>query len=159
MLHLIDANVLIRADRDYYPLDRVPQFWEWLGDMGRNGALKIPLEAYEEVTAGDALVDWLRANRSTMLLDESVDPGLLSRVVEQGYAPDLTESEIEKVGADPFIIAYALAARTNRCVVTMEASKPSRQRANRHIPDVCANFNIRCINTFQLIRDLDFRIR
>ena len=159
MLHLIDANVLIRADLDYYPLDRVPQFWEWLENMGRNGALKVPLEAYEEVTAGDALVDWLRANRSTMLLEESVDPGLLSRVVEQGYAPDLTDSEIEEVGADPFIIAYALAARTNRCVVTMEASKPSRQRANRHIPDVCANFNIRCINTFQLIRDLDFRIR
>ena len=159
MLHLIDANVLINAARDYYPLDRVPQFWEWLEGMGQNGALKIPLEVYEEVISGDALVDWLKANRSTMVLDESVDPGLLSRVVEQGYAPDLTDSEIEEIGADPFIIAYALADPTNRCVVTMEASKPSRQRANRHIPDVCRAFNIRCINTFQLIQELDFRIR
>ena len=30
MLYLIDANVLIRAHEDYYALDRVPQFWEWL---------------------------------------------------------------------------------------------------------------------------------
>ena len=160
MLYLVDANVLIGAARDYYPLDRVPQFWEWLWDMGRNGALKIPLEVYEEVTAGDDnLVVWLKSNKSTMVLDESVDPGLLTRVVERGYAPDLTDSEMEKLGADPFIIAYALAARTNRCVVTMEASKPSSQRANRRIPDVCANFNIRRINTYQLIQELDFRIR
>ena len=159
MLHLIDTNVLTVAGRDYYPLDRVPQFWDWLEDMGRNGALKVPLEVYEEVTDGDDdLVVWLKANRSTMVLDESVDAGLLTRVIERGYAPDLTDSEMEKLGADPFLIAYALADPTNRCVVTMEASRPSRQRANRHIPDVCRGFDIRCINTFHLIRELDFRI-
>lgn len=30
MLYLLDANVLIRAHSDYYPIDRIPQFWEWL---------------------------------------------------------------------------------------------------------------------------------
>ena len=30
VLFLIDANVLIRAHEDYYPIDRVPQFWRWL---------------------------------------------------------------------------------------------------------------------------------
>ena len=29
-LYLMDANVLIRAHADYYPLDRLPQFWAWL---------------------------------------------------------------------------------------------------------------------------------
>ena len=159
MLYLIDTNVLVDARRYYYPLDRVPQFWEWLEDMGRNDALKVPLEVYEEVTDGDDdLVVWLKANKSAMVLDESFIPGLLTRVIERGYAPDLTDSEIEEIGADPVLIAYALADPSNRCVVTMETSKPSRQRANRHIPDVCRDFDIRCINTFQLIRELDFRI-
>ncbi|MBT3884724.1 MAG: DUF4411 family protein, partial [Rhodospirillaceae bacterium] len=29
-MHLLDANVFISAQRDYYPLDRVPEYWEWL---------------------------------------------------------------------------------------------------------------------------------
>ncbi len=160
MLYLIDANVIVDAARDYYSLNRVPQFWEWLLDMGRNGALKIPLEIYQEITPDDddALVAWLKANRSTMVLDESIDPELLTRVRER-YAPDLTDSEIEEIGADPSLIAYALANPSKRCVVTMEASRPRRKRANRHIPDVCDDLGIRWIDTFQLIRDLDFRIR
>ena len=161
MLHLIDTNVLVDAARYYYPLDRVPQFWDWLEDMGRNGALKVPLEVYEEVTEGDdALVDWLKANKSAMVLEESVDAGLLTRVIERGYAPDLTDIAIEEIGwADPFLVAYALADRSNRCVVTMEASKPSVKGAHRRIPDICADFNVQCINTFLLIRELDFRIQ
>ncbi len=159
MLYLIDANVLIDAHRDYYPIDRVPDFWDWLLTRAGEERLKIPQEIYEEVIDGKHdLVDWLRDNRATMVLDESVKPELVTRVVERGYAPDLTDVETEKMGRDPFLIAYALAAPASRCVVTAEVSKPSRSRANRHIPDVCSDFGIRSINTFRLIRELDFRI-
>ena len=30
VLYLLDANVLIDANRDYYPIHRVPEFWDWL---------------------------------------------------------------------------------------------------------------------------------
>jgi hypothetical protein len=30
MIYLLDANILITASRNYYPIDRVPEFWEWL---------------------------------------------------------------------------------------------------------------------------------
>ena len=49
MLYLLDANVLIDANRDYYPIARVPEFWDWLLEMGRLGRIRIPLEIYEEV--------------------------------------------------------------------------------------------------------------
>ena len=78
-------------------------------------------------------------------------------VTEQGYAPDLNDAEIQKVGRDPFLIAYALANPSERVVVTTEHSKPSRLRANRHLPDVSNDFSVRCINTFELIRELDFK--
>lgn len=29
-VYLIDANVLIRAHGDYYPIDRIKPFWDWL---------------------------------------------------------------------------------------------------------------------------------
>jgi len=77
-------------------------------------------------------------------------------VVSTGYAPDLSDLELNKVGRDPFLIAYALAKRDERWVITNEASKPTKQRANRHIPDVCKTLHVSCDNTFFLIRTLDF---
>lgn len=53
MLYLLDANTLIDANRDYYGLDSVPQFWEWLIHMGQQGSVKIPLEIYEELKVGN----------------------------------------------------------------------------------------------------------
>ena len=152
--------MLIDADRDYYPIDRVPEFWEWLLVNANAGRLKVPLEVYEEVVAGTgALPDWLTNNRASLELDEDIDPQVVNVVIEEGYADDLTDVEIEKLGRDPFLIAYALSDLGNRSVVTMEVSKPSRIRANRHIPDVCDNFDIpipHC-DTFELVRALDFR--
>lgn len=46
MLDLLDANVLIDANRDYYPIERVPEFWEWLADLGECGLTKVPPEIY-----------------------------------------------------------------------------------------------------------------
>ena len=111
--------------------------------MGRRGRVKVPLEIYEEIIAGnDALADWLKDNKNAMLLDESVSANLVANVADRGYANDLTDDELSKMGNDPFLIAYALADRNRRCVVTTEASRPSRVRANRHIPDVCGDFDI-----------------
>ena len=91
------------------------------------------------------------------MLDELVDVELVGRVTCEGYADELTDDEIEKIGRDPFLIAYALAAPQRRCVVTTEHSRPSRRRANRHVPDVCRDLGVLYRDTFQLIRDLDFR--
>lgn len=160
MLYLLDANVLITAHNSYYPIDRVPEFWGWLAHVCSQEHAKVPVELYEEITDGnDALADWARDenNQSALLLEEVVDGNLLSRVVEQGYAPDLTDDELEKVGRDPFLVAYALLITGQRCVVTTEVSKPRRTRANRHIPDVCATLGVPCIDSFQLLRVLDFR--
>lgn len=61
MRFLLDANVLIDAARDYYPLEMVPEFWEWLAHNGSVGKIKMPLEVYEEVCVGnDRLAEWLR---------------------------------------------------------------------------------------------------
>ncbi len=162
MLYLLDANVLIDANRDYYPIERVPEFWDWLVDMGESDRVKIPEEIYEEVvlprpTRTDLLVDWLRDHRDDLVLDKPVSMELIARATEEGYADNLTDQEIEKIGRDPFLIAYALVYPQNRCVVTTEQSRPSRTRANRHLPDVGRHFNLRCIDTFALIQELDFR--
>ena len=128
LLYLIDAN------RDYYPIERILEFWQWLLERGKQGRIKIPQEFYEEAPENQ-----------------------VSLVTEQGYADDLTDEDIEKIGRDPFLVANALVDVQNRSVVTTERSSPRRRRANRKLPDVCNDFNVRCINTFTLIQELDFR--
>lgn len=158
MLYLLDANVLITANNLYYALDRVPEFWEWLVHVASRGSAKLPVEIYEEIKDGnDALAVWLRdqTNKEALLLDEEVAPAVVARVIDQGYAADLNDIEVEKIGRDPFLIAYALAGQ-GRCVVTTEVSKPTAIRANRRIPDVCVGFGVTCIDTFAFLKALNF---
>jgi hypothetical protein len=93
-----------------------------------------------------------------MILDQKINPALLNEVLAKGYAPDLDDGEIEEIGNDPFLIGYALVNPTEITVVTKEVSKPSKQRANRKVPDVCREFGIRAINDFELYRELSFKI-
>ncbi|MDL2408379.1 DUF4411 family protein [Rhizobium calliandrae] len=139
-------------------MQRVPEFWGWLVHMGETGALKIPLEILEEITEGSELAQWLKEgdNCDALKLDEDVDPTLVQAVIEK-YAPDLNDAEIIEVGRDPFLIAHALAHRGDRIVVTVEASKPSTKRANRRIPDVCRDLDVRWCNSFQMLTELNFR--
>jgi hypothetical protein len=80
--------------------------------MGEQDRIKVPQEVYEKVTDAkdDDLADWLRANGDAMLPAEYVDIRIVNQVIEQGYANDLTDDEIEQLNEDPFLIAYALAA-------------------------------------------------
>lgn len=159
MLFLLDANVLIDANRDYYAIDCVPEFWEWLLFHGEQGNVKICFEIYEELTSGnDILAEWVKKPeiRNALLLDENVEASLVQRVINEGYADDLDDTELAQLGQDPFLIAYALSSINNRCIVTTESSKPRKSRANRHIPDVCETFNIPCCNSFEFFKHLGF---
>jgi len=135
VLYLLDANILITAHNTYYDIARVPEFWEWLQHQGTSGRVKIPMEIFEEVLEGrkedDELLDWVKndINRAALLLEEVVRPELVRHAVSKGYSDDLTDDEIEKLGRDPFLLAYGL-ADGERCIVTTEISKPSRQRHN-----------------------------
>jgi hypothetical protein len=165
MLHLLDANVLITAHNLYYPIDAVPEFWAWLVHKGNTGDLKMPLENYEEVKDGstdeekDLLFGWIKEEdvKAAILFDERVDSDLVARVINEGYAPDLTDDEVVQIGRDPFLIAYALVSPADRCVVTTEVSASRKQRQNRRIPDVCTTMGIFCCNTFSMTKALGFK--
>ena len=155
-MYLLDANVLITANHTYYPIDKVPEFWEWLLFQADSGKLKIPLVIIEELKGGrkegDLLSEWIRdkENEQLLLLDAEVKIENVQLVVEKGYASDLTDNEYEKIGRDAFLIAHAKSL-PNSIVVTAEQSKPRRTRANRHVPDV------ECCVQFPMQRELDFR--
>ena len=159
-LFLVDANVLIHAHTLYYPLGRVPEFWEWVLFYANNGKIKIPLEILDEIQCGDsdhhAIWAHDRANKKALLLNESFDAKNLTKVITEGYAPDLNEVELETIGKDPFLITYAMSDSYSRIVVTNEVSKPSKKRQNRKVPDVCNQLGVQWCNVYELVRELDF---
>jgi len=161
MLYLIDANVIIKAKDNYYEVHRVPEFWEWLVHHGEAGNVKVPLEIWDEVNSGpdndDPFYKWRRDRsiKEALVLEEDIDVALMQHVLASGYGADLTDDELEYIGKDPFLVAYALNGQ-QRCAVTEEQSRPSAQRKKRKIPDVCNDLGITPLDTFALIRKLNF---
>jgi len=162
-MYLIDANVLIRAHGDFYAIDRVPQFWDWLVDQGQKDKVKIPYEIHDEIVAGDdALASWGKDPevKASLLLDEAPNPELVQQVLTQGYEgndPDFTDVDVQKIGRDAFIVAYALAG-SDRIVVTREVSASSKRRGNRKIPDACNGCGVKWTTDYEMYRLLDFNL-
>jgi hypothetical protein len=165
VLYLLDANVLITAHNTYYPIDVVPEFWAWVAHQAQAGALKMPLEIYEEIKDGgtdqekDLLYGWIIGSdvKSALILDEGVDTSHVNNCTMKGYASDLTDDEMLQLGRDPFLIAYAMASPKDRCVVTNEVSAPGKKRQNRRVPDVCATMGVSCCDPFTMMKSLGFK--
>ncbi|MCU7878962.1 MAG: DUF4411 family protein [Candidatus Thiodiazotropha sp. (ex Lucinoma borealis)] len=165
MLYLLDANTLIHAKNLYYKFEQVPEFWDWLVYQGEQGIVKIPVEIHEEIVDPttprknkDNLALWAESTevKEHLVFEEESDQIRVAQITYGGYTATPSEDDLEKMGNDPFLLSYALADIDKRTIVTTEHSKPSRQGANRHIPDVANNFNIRCINTFRMLEELSF---
>jgi len=158
VLYLIDASTLISAHNTYYALHRVPEFWLWLRHQGEAGNIKIPPSIYAEVEDGnDALATWMAdaGSKDVLLFNEQPAP-LLVQAVLAHYGANLSEADVETIGKDPFLIAAALADHNGRCVVTAEVSKPTRQGANRHIPNICDDLGVNWHTPVELLNALDF---
>ena len=165
MLYLIDANVLITAHNDYYPVDGVPEFWDWLLHQANASLVKMPIEIYEEIKFGgkdaqkDMLYKWATdsAIKKALVLDEEVNAPFVSSCTTKGYASDLKDSELQQIGRDPFLIAYAMVSPKDRCVVSNEVSALSKTRHKRKIPDVCKTMGVQCCNIFAMTKALGFK--
>ena len=161
MLYILDANILIRAHADYYPIDRVPEFWEWLLHHADAGAVKVPQEILEELEGGnpegDLLVAFLKPPgiRRTLRLQEEPNPDILANILEVAYG-NPNDEELEEIGRDPFLIAYAAADQADRTVVSAEVSKPGQRGKKRKVPNACADVSVRCIGPFEFFRELGF---
>ena len=87
---------------------------------------------------------------------------LQHKVFAEGYGEaSPTLSDLKRIRNDALFISYALAL-PGACIVTLEDPQTNATEAkearNRSIPFVCRRLNIRCINTFQLIRELNLSI-
>lgn len=160
-VYLLDSNFFIQAHRETYPLDIAFSFWHKLKELAYEGKLisidKVKNELYDK---NDALEDWCKANlpkdffKSTsdvMHAYSQVSAWAISK--NNFYMAKALNEFLDADEADAFIVAYALADKNNKIIVTQEISQPNRKNKMK-IPDACIALDINFVNTMEMFRQL-----
>ena len=155
--YCLDANVLIQAWQKYYSPRYCADYWSLLNEFGKKGRIFIPQNVFEEISrTEDELTNWLR--KSTIPIKE-VD-GQVANCLRDIYAANplhkyLVDNTKQRSLADPWIVAHAL--KENACVVTKEEKVTAPNTTRIKIPNVCENMNIRWINDFEFVEELNIQ--
>lgn len=168
-IYILDANTLITAKNLYYQFATFPGFWKVLVDLHQQGLV---------FTVESVRSEWIR-NRNNRNAERDAEEDLAQWVrgeVPRGFFLPVNASDVVRAyreimtwvhsrsnyreyakarfanGADGWLIAYAL---VNSCtVVTLEERAPNAKRVIK-IPDVCDRFDVDCVSTFDMLRELN----
>jgi hypothetical protein len=157
---LLDADVLIQAHRLYYGFDVCPGFWDFLAaSAGRVSTID---KVRDELLRGrddDPLRAWITSQPAGF--SEATAGGETTRWAGEVFAwaqnhlqyTAAAKKEFSEA-ADGWLVAHARAV--GRVVVTREKAEPAAKRAVK-VPDACRQFEVECIDTFALLRELGAR--
>lgn len=161
-MFLLDANVLITAADNHYPVDVAPGFWDQLLGALEAGEAQIPVSVYRELTVqkGRWLTGWLNSNvpsgSAAVLQEDDSQLVALQEVTKWLSSPGRSFAQRHiwhfLNGADPRLIAAARATRAS--IVTYEEyiSDPNVRKVK--IPNVAQPFNVECIKPVDMFRRL-----
>ena len=147
------------AHHDYYARDLCPGFWECLEHYSRDGRLLSIDRVRNEIRSPKDLVKWVKQAPSELFASSAqqqvVDAfsGMQQWVQGNDQFLPLAKDEFARVG-DGWIAAYAKVY--NAVVVTNEVFNPN-VRKRVPLPNVCREFCVSYLDTFELLRDLGIR--
>lgn len=158
MRYLLDANTYIQAKNQYYGMDICPAYWDWLDQEFEKGIIASVSMIGRELREGnDELAEWVRDRPGHFISndDESTQDifaDIAQAVMAGDYNPADRDNFLAK--ADPWIIAKA--KTLGATVVTHESVVAPNARKVK-IPNICQQFEVSCLNTFQFLRELQAR--
>lgn len=159
--YVLDANAFIEAENKFYTPNLCPGYWKALIVQHENGRVFSIDKVLKELTdKGDWLSDWatdtVPATFFRKTQDQAVVKAFQAMVTWVNSVPQFmpaAKAEFAAV-ADGWLIAFA---KVNKLiVVTHEEYAPDAQR-KVPIPNVCLEFNVECVNTFEMLEDLGVR--
>jgi hypothetical protein len=152
--YLLDANVYVQAYQKYYAFDIAPKFWQALERLAHErrvisiDRIRSELEAQTDPLSTWACTACGHAFESTN--DQAVFAAyaeMVNWVQSRDFTP-AAKSEFSSV-ADGWLAATAKAR--GYTVVTHEISEPNR-KSRVKIPDLCKQFDVECVNGFEMLR-------
>ena len=160
-IYVVDSNFFIQAHRVNYPLDIAFSFWNKVKELANSGRIisidKVKNELYDK---NDDLEDWCKVNLPENFFKSTEDVmAEYGRVtawaisLNNHYLPNAINEFLDADEADAFLVAYSLADDQNRIIVTHEVSQPKRKNKIK-IPEACSPFNVRYLNTIEMLREI-----
>lgn len=155
MKYLLDANTYIQAKNQYYGMDICPAYWNWLDIQFHLGTIaSVNMIARELKDGNDELAEWVKARPAHFISNDDIDTQkFFSQIVQTVMAGDynLANRDNFLAKADPWIIAKAKSIGAT--VVTHESLVATNTKKVK-VPNICNQFSVPCINTFQFLRQL-----
>lgn len=159
MRYLLDANTYIQAKNLYYQMDFCPAYWDWLDLQFQQGVVgSVGMVGRELKDGDDELATWVAARQHHFIDDsDAVTQANFAQIVQSvaavnHYNPANRDQFLAK--ADPWLIAKAMSI--GAIVVTQEGLvNPSSTKVK--VPNICREFNVSCINTYDLLREVKAR--
>lgn len=157
MNYLLDANTFIEAKNRYYSMAVCPGYWEWILKANQHhGVTSISLVRDELMRGNDELSVWATSQKMffASISDAPTQTALQQVAIYVMSIPNIKpEAQAEFMsGADPWLIAKAIV--TGAVVVTHEKLDRAIKRKVL-IPNVCEQFKVPYINTFELLETLN----
>jgi uncharacterized protein DUF4411 len=156
--YLLDANTYIQAKNQYYGMDICPAYWDWLDLQFEQGLIgSVDMIGRELRDGNDELADWVRERPAHFISnDDDETQGVFATIVQSIMDGDYNTGQRDNflAKADPWIIAKAKCLEAT--VVTHESVVSPNARKVK-VPNICHQFDVNCINTFQFLRDLQAR--
>ena len=160
VLFLLDANVFIQAFQRHYPFDVCRGFWDCLVALSEQGKLTSIDRVLDELHGyDDDLRQWANDAPASLFSpsNETAVAAVYRQVMESVNGNpqyfDYAKRDFER-GADGWLVAYA--SVHGLTIVTHEVDNPE-VRKRVPIPNVCRQFDIPYIDTFEMLRRLDVR--
>ncbi len=151
--YCLDTNALIRPWNGYYAPAICPTYWELLAQLAKKGIVFCPDEVRRELEKkDDGLFAWARKTPDMFAPATEIVQEHLGQILAR--FPRLLDTRKGRNAADPWVIAIAMAQKAT--VVTQEKMR-NRGTDRYGIPDVCAGFNINCIDDHRFVHDIGFR--
>ena len=151
----MDANVLIQAWQKYYSPIICPGYWDVLNQLGVEGKIFVCQEVFDEIIkTEDDLSKWLKASDIPV---KKATESVIEKLKDIYQIPvhlKLVDNTKNRSLADPWVIAHAM--DNNSVVVTKEEKVTQSNSTKVKIPNVCDNMDVRWINDFEFVKELNF---
>lgn len=158
-MYLLDANIFIEAKNRYYAFDIVPAFWAWMEKAVESDVRTIIPVRDELLVKDDELGDWFRSRRNAswiLPVDDELTQIAFGHIATELSTSDYKTPGIEKFlsGADPWLVAKA---EVLGAVIVTHEIPDAASRRRVPLPNLCHPRGVRCINTFDVLREKSAR--
>jgi hypothetical protein len=156
MQYCLDTNVFITPSNFHYPMDFCPSYWDFLDENIENENMFVIEQVYQELTTGTGEVtDWVKERKSNKFVKSFEDDDTqeefrkIADYVQKNYKLEVAAEFLS--GADPWIISVCKVHEFT--LVTKEVYSESKKKVP--IPNICKILDVRYINEFEMIRELE----